>query len=152
MDLQTIKNELWAIGKSYPTVAGLMMKELPQGGTVGGQWAAVMHSSNLDGNHFSNVCYEYANFEKPIPQPADQLAFDVIAETKDRKWKDDQRTEQFTKYHQTKKKIPWRDDNREDRFCQAMRLAYHPDPLTETQVDELTQWANHDGPRPGWME
>ena len=99
MDMKTIKDELWLIAKAYPTLAGLMMKKLPNGQAVGSQWAKIMHSSNLDAVHFENVCYEYANMERPLPSPVDQLAFDIIAEVKDRKWRDGQRAEQFEKYH-----------------------------------------------------
>lgn len=31
MDMKTIKDELWLIAKAYPTLAGLMMKKLPNG-------------------------------------------------------------------------------------------------------------------------
>ena len=155
MDLKTIKNELWSIARSYPTLAGLMMKQLPNGGgTVGGSWAAVMHSSNLDGDHFENVCFEYANFEKELPQPADQLAFEIISEVKHRKWKDDSKLLQMQKYHATAKKAPWRDREKStDRFFIAMGLAMdQKTDLTDTQLDDLTKWANHNGAEPEWLK
>ena len=150
MDMQTIKDELWQIAKAYPTVKGLMCKKLPNGSTVGAQWAKVMHSSNLDAEHFENVCYEYANMERPIPQPADQLAFDIIAEVKDRKWKDDAKLQQFEKYHK-RKKMPWR-EGEGDRWCFAMRLAIDPAcKMTKEQAKELGAWATKDGPMPEWI-
>lgn len=155
MDLKTIKNELWSIARSYPTLAGLMMKQLPNGGgTVGGSWAAVMHSSNLDGDHFENVCFEYANFEKELPKPADQLAFEIISEVKHRKWKDDSKLLQMQKYHLTKKKAPWRDREKSTgRFFIAMGLAMdQKTDLTDTQLDDLTKWANHNGAEPEWLK
>jgi hypothetical protein len=151
MDMKTIKDELWQIAKAYPTVNGLMCKTLPNGSTVGNQWAKVMHSSNLDAVHFENVCYEYANMERPLPQPADQLAFDIISEVKDRKWRDDQRLEQFEKYHK-RKKMPWRDGDT-DRWCFAMRMAIDPAcKMTKEQAAELAAWGAKDGPMPEWVD
>lgn len=151
MDMKTIKDELWLIAKAYPTLAGLMMKKLPNGQAVGSQWAKIMHSSNLDAVHFENVCYEYANMERPLPSPVDQLAFDIIAEVKDRKWRDDQRAEQFEKYHK-RKKMPWR-DGEGDKWCFAMRLAIDPAyDMTKEQARELGQWATKNGPKPEWLD
>ena len=58
------------------------------------------------------------------------------------------------KYHATAKKAPWRDREKStDRFFIAMGLAMdQKTDLTDTQLDDLTKWANHNGAEPEWLK
>ena len=83
MKRSTVLAELAEIADMYPTLRGLMNKRTKAGEYIGNLWADML--SDLDPTHFSNVCYEYAKAERQLPQPADQLPFEIKAEVKRRR-------------------------------------------------------------------
>lgn len=82
MDARHIKAELYEIGKTYPRLLGLMQKQLTPGFTVGQHWAELMRK--LDQIHFDDVCHELATLKRPLPDPIDQLPYEITAEVNDR--------------------------------------------------------------------
>ena len=90
MEVKEIKSYLWEIGKAYPSVLGLLKKRL-EDSTVGNQWATRLSQSTpkLDADHFANVCFEIAGFERELPD-GDRLPF-VIREEVLRRMEADQK-------------------------------------------------------------
>jgi len=82
MKRETVAAELAEIADHYPTLRGLMNKRLKSGDYLGNLWADTL--ADLDPEHFSNVCHEYATLERQLPTPADQLPFEIKAEVKRR--------------------------------------------------------------------
>jgi len=82
MEMNQVKQELWEIAKSYPTLRGLLQSEL-NNCTVGEHWAMVIcekvvgiddaYQSKLDQEAFEDICYDYAKCTKRLPEPADRL-------------------------------------------------------------------------------
>ena len=92
MKLDQIKNELFAIGKTYPTVLGILRKRIENTDTtVGSHWAKILAESEpkLSDCHLENVCYEMATLEISLPDPIDRLPFDIREEVL-RRMRDDQ--------------------------------------------------------------
>jgi hypothetical protein len=87
--VQNVKDLLWQIGKTYPSIGGLLQKKYPNGGTVGNHWAKLL--ADLDFDHLENVCYEYAEMKRQPPEEVDQIAFAILEEVKLRTWKDEER-------------------------------------------------------------
>ena len=99
MKISEVKNELYAIGKTFPTVMGLLTKPLPNGGqTVGAHWAAML--ADLDGDHLENVCHEYATMERRLPDDLSQLALEIHDEVCQRVSRDHERLESLEKQAQ----------------------------------------------------
>jgi hypothetical protein len=84
--LQQAKNELWQIGRCYPTIGGILQKRYPNGGTYGEHWAKLL--CDLDPGHLSDVCDEYAKLVRPLPDHPDQLPQAIWQEVKARMIKD----------------------------------------------------------------
>lgn len=96
MTVQQVKKELWKIAESYPTLQGVLQKELPNGTTVGTTWANTL--KDLHPVIFGEVCDDYSSLVKPLPVPIDQLAFEIRAAVQDRYHKDMDKMRQHTEY------------------------------------------------------
>ena len=82
MELKEIKTLLADIGRTYPTVMGLMKKSCgeKEGGetlTVGEHWANTLKSAKLDDADLENVCVEFAELQLQMPDPCDRLPFEI---------------------------------------------------------------------------
>lgn len=97
MNIKTIKAELWEIATRFPTLAGLLQKEMPgidraaKTKTVGQVWAETIAARNLNSEHFENVCYEYAMAERRMPERLDMLLIELIEEVRNRMRADERR-------------------------------------------------------------
>ncbi len=149
MDEKQIRDELWEIAKAYPTLAGLLSKSLGDSGTkVGSHWVKLIQAADLNAVHYQNLCDEYASLEKPLPEPSDQLVFEIVRECKDRRAKDIERYEQQVKYHDQQKYKGRGDDN----WYRWMHwIIGRKEKLTDEQVEDMCQWTNHDGVKPEWI-
>ncbi len=155
MEIKTVKNELWEIAKAYPTLRGLLQKELTQGKTVGEHWATLLQP--LDAVHFENVCFEFATMERPLPEPIDQLVFVIKQEVTDRAWKDRCRLEQYEKYHnQTRGAFQSVRNDKAGKIAVALGVACKEGRISkgenDKRVDELCEWEFRNGPKPDWVE
>lgn len=148
MDEKKIRDELWSIAKAYPTLSGLMQKELGGGVKVGSHWVQLIKQADLNEMHFCNICDEYASLERELPEPSDQLVFEIVRQAKDRRARDVEKYEQYVKHHNQKKYAQASDDN----WYKWMHWIISRDkPLSDEQVEELCQWTNHNGEKPEWI-
>lgn len=147
MDEKEIRAELWDIALRYPTLAGLLEKEMGRSKKkVGAIWVETIKARNLDKTHFSNVCHAYALAEKKLPEPQDQLIYAIIEEVRNLMARDQEKFEQFAEVH-SRKKYKYRSD---DIWYRAMHWIIANGPKEE-QVEDLIQWTNHNGERPEWL-
>ena len=148
MDEKEIRKELWEIALRFPTLAGLLEKEMGKNKTkVGTIWVQTIKDHNLDRDHFSNVCYAYAMAEKKLPEPQDQLIYAIVEEVKSLMAKDKLKWEQHVEVHSRKKY----QQTKEDLWYRAMHWIYANNPSDE-QVEELLSWTNRGGAKPKWVE
>ena len=148
MQAKQIKSQLYEIGKSYPTLLGLMSKQVGDD-TVGNNWAKIIMSKHLDAAHFENVCYEYAMMERPLPKLQEQLIGEIISETKNRMAADEARLEQHMKYHQTNLGS-WLYDERSN-VAEACKYLMENKNVSQRKVDELVAYAKGKCSRPEWI-
>jgi hypothetical protein len=153
MTTQETKNQLWEIAKAYPTLRGLLQKQLTPDKTVGQHWAELL--SDCDSGHLVDVCEEYATLRQPIPQPSDQLVFVIRSECKDREYRDRQRWEQHQKYYdQPKGVFEWVRKTHTGRLAIGLGESVKAGRLSRadnlTRMNELMAW-DKGGPTPEWM-
>jgi len=154
MKLETVKDELYQIAKAYPLLLGLMKKKFtgkvedgePATCTVGEHWAKLM--VNLDSIHFENVCDEYATMDRRLPDPTDQLPYEIIREVKERTALEVERLEQHQKYHQ--KVPPWRESVSRSLWCRVVKFLLDVK-CTPEQTKVLAAWSIGDGEPPDWL-
>lgn len=103
-DINLARKELYKIAKLYPTLSGLLQKQVSPNsqekfGTV---WARTIDEACVEADHFCNVCDDYASGSLDLPEPADRLCREVIKEARWRTAEEGRKLEQFQKYHQGK--------------------------------------------------
>ena len=93
MTPQEVKNELYEIGKRYPSLLGLMKKTVGES-TVGSVWAGELR--DIDAAHFQDVCHEYASFRRELPDHNERLPYEIRQEVFKRTERDAKALEQHT--------------------------------------------------------
>jgi len=160
-----IRAELWEIAKSYPTLQGVLQKELQsqskyssgERSTVGRHWVTLL--KDLEPSHFQDVCYEYATLAKPLPNPIDQLVFEIRQECLDRKAAEQAKLEQYEKYHRNNKVMQWvRSDSTGAiavELGEMVRRGHLTKEENDKRMDELLAWdkqhAGEEQTQPSWL-
>ena len=144
-----IREELWEIGKTFPTLGGLLQKPVGRSKTtVGSHWVEVIKEADLNADHIENVCTEYSRCEREMPDRQDQLVFEIIQECKDRRAKDVEKLNQQV-YHQ---KTPKVDSGVAERHCWARHYVIANGPFGDKTIQELIDWTENGGSVPSWCE
>ncbi len=154
MKLSKVKEDLYQIGKGYPLLLGLMKKKFtgkvedgePATCTVGEHWAGLM--VDLDPIHFENVVDEFAKMERKLPEPIDQLPYEIIHDVKDRAQRDKDRLEQHEKYHQPQPL--WRQTVSKSLWCRVVKFLLAVK-CTSEEADDLAAWSIGEGDPPTWL-
>lgn len=138
LSIKQIKRELWDIAQSYPTLAGILQKKIGRDGkTVGSVWVRLM--KDLDSVHLENVMTEFAQMERPLPTPIDQLAYEIIDDVKDRMCRAQEKLEQYEKYH---KPFLLKDPNQSVLICRILRFIFDQPrgSISNDQALQLISW------------
>jgi hypothetical protein len=160
MELKEIKNELWRIGQTYPTFAGLLQKPIANSGmTYGNRWAELIKINNLAWDHFGNVVDLYAEGRRALPDPADSLITIIIAEVLDIMRREQDRLDQYEKYHAPSRSKGANEFVHNDAVgsiaCKLGGLRQRKI-LTQEEHDEkfeqLMNWEFKNGPKPEWLQ
>lgn len=147
MNIEDVKLELWEIAMAYPTLRGLLQKEIevmvkkgdPKPAkpmTVGHHWAMLL--KDLDQEIFEDVCHKYATLARPLPEPQDQLVFAIMQEVRHVMSKRESDMEQFLKYHKPCQ-MPWREQNPTTEWCRIIKW-YQMKKQTDEVVELVSQW------------
>lgn len=145
MKTKFIRDELQMIADRYPTLQGILKKTLGDGHKqVGKVWIETIQARNLDADHFSNVCYAYAMAEKRLPEPIDQLVFEIIQEVRDLMDKDQRKLEQYEKYHRSTSVMQWVKDDRTGSIAvwlgEQVKRGHITKEENDRRMDELLAW------------
>lgn len=149
MDLEKIKNELYEIGKAYPTFLGLMQKKVGND-TVGSHWAKVIQSRKLDVAHFEDVCYEWAMMKRKMPDRQEDIIANIIYEVRKRMNRDWENLESHMKYHQTKLGSWLYSEN--SSVAKACKYLMENKNVSWEKTEALVAYAKGEGQAPSWLE
>ncbi len=135
---------------------GLLKKELKNGRTLGEHWAETL--KDLDSYYLEEVCGEYADLKRPLPDPTDQLVFEIREEVTQRTRRDMDRYIQHQKYHEKPSGVLSSDEDsfRPIRESWWLGVQVKKGRITREQcaarTQELADWsAGLSGP-PEWLE
>jgi len=137
MEISYIIGELQSIAELSPRLRGWLNTETRGGSRVGLRWANLM--VDLDRDHFENVCFEFANGERRLPESYEELMHDIIEESRNRRALEIEKGK-LQEEVWGRCAVPWRDRKPGERWCQAIKWIMQNGPATKQQVDELVAW------------
>lgn len=101
MKVGEIKNLLWDIAKRYPRLQGLLQRKVGSD-TQGTIWSMDLHKMNLDRGYLEDVCADYAEMRKDLPEPIDNLVKEIADAVRFKSYQDDRRLQLHMQAHRPK--------------------------------------------------
>ena len=157
MHKRDVKNELYAIAKLYPTLLGMMQKELGSG-TVGDHWSQMICEQCTSKTYFEDVCETYASGRRDLPKPTDQLCREIIKEVRQKEWEDTLRMESYATQVAGRRTDANRIVENDPIGSIAARYLFgkvrsgkHTAEENARMLDELLEFGYRSGPKPDWL-
>ena len=153
MKKEHAKRCLFEIARVYPTLLGMLTKKQGET-TVGEIWAAQLEP--LEGMYVEDVCGEFAECLRPLPDTQDRLIQIICEDVRDRRQRDMNKLHQHAQYHTKPKEGAWsvvRKDkvgNHAIRLGQQVKAGTLTTEENESRLEELIAW-DKGGPKPKWI-
>ena len=87
-----IKALLWEIAKRYPRFQGLLQKRVGDE-TQGSIWVSDLYRMELDSGYLTDVCHDYIELRKDLPNPIDNIVKEIADEVRRLQYQDQRRLE-----------------------------------------------------------
>jgi hypothetical protein len=157
MSHKRVKDLLWKISKPYPRLQGLLMREV--GSLTQGQiWCNAVIDSGCNLDSFEDVCYQFIDMKRSLPEPVDRLIFDLIQDAKDLNFEKEKKLEQHMKYHRPKagEVMGWVRNDKTGTIAVTLGTMVKQGSITEEEsskrVDQLFQLERGEIERPEWLD
>jgi hypothetical protein len=136
VNVKQAKQELRRIADIYPTLMGLLKREVAEGRTVGSVWAEIL--TRLEASDVEEAVDAYCSGYKSLPDPGDRLITEIVQTASDAAYERQRRWDQYAEVH-ARKKYVWREGSSLP-VCVAIRYLLARGPVSADKVEELVAW------------